>query len=85
MKSSMILGQLAGDKRGSRSFAAARGTSLPGGLAVSLAGLAVTRPWPHELGLAATPQVTCKKYQHMTRIAANGGDVSGSHPAWDPV
>ena len=24
-------------------------------------------------------------YQEMTRIAATGGDHSGSHPAWDPV
>jgi hypothetical protein len=24
-------------------------------------------------------------YQEMARIAANGGDHSGSHPAWDPV
>jgi hypothetical protein len=24
-------------------------------------------------------------YQNMTRIAAASGNVSGSHPAWDPV
>jgi hypothetical protein len=24
-------------------------------------------------------------YQEMARIAAGGGDHSGSHPAWDPV
>ena len=24
-------------------------------------------------------------YQEMARIAATGGDHSGSHPAWDPV
>jgi hypothetical protein len=28
---------------------------------------------------------TSHKYQNMTRIAATGGNVSGSHPAWDPV
>jgi hypothetical protein len=28
---------------------------------------------------------TRKKYQHATRVAAFGGDASGSHPAWDPV
>lgn len=30
-------------------------------------------------------QSTSCKYQNMTRIAAAGGNVSGSHPAWDPV
>jgi hypothetical protein len=30
-------------------------------------------------------QDTYKKYQEMARIAATGGDQSGSHPAWDPV
>jgi hypothetical protein len=30
-------------------------------------------------------QPTSHKYQNMTRIAAAGGSVSGSHPAWDPV
>jgi len=28
---------------------------------------------------------TSCKYQNMTRIAAAGGNASGSHPAWDPV
>ncbi len=31
-------------------------------------------------------QDTRKKYQHATRVAANGGSTTGSHPAsWDPV
>jgi hypothetical protein len=33
----------------------------------------------------AVQQITSKKYQEMTRIAAVGGGQSGSHPAWDPV
>ena len=86
MKNSMILGQAAGEPRGSRPFAAAPGTSLRGALVGSLAGdLAVARPWLHESGPSITPQLTCKKYNNMPRIAANDGDESGSHPAWDPV
>jgi hypothetical protein len=31
-------------------------------------------------------QDTRKKYQHVARVAAFGGNASGSHPAsWDPV
>jgi hypothetical protein len=31
-------------------------------------------------------QDTRKKYQHGARVAANGGNATGSHPAsWDPV
>jgi hypothetical protein len=31
-------------------------------------------------------QDTHKKYQHATRVAALGGNATGSHPAsWDPV
>jgi hypothetical protein len=30
-------------------------------------------------------QGTRKEYQHTTRVAAFGGNASGSHPAWDPV
>jgi hypothetical protein len=89
VKNSMIFGQPAGEPRGLRPFAAAPGTSLRGGLVGSLAGtsgdLILARPRPHELKLSVMPQVTCTNYNSMPRIAANGGDVSGSHPAWDPV
>jgi len=33
----------------------------------------------------AVQQITSKNYMEMARIAAGGGDQSGSHPAWDPV
>jgi hypothetical protein len=71
-------------------FAVAMGTRLPVGVPVPLtdAGAAFTaaRPTPHDTADAAAQQVTCEMYQHKARIAAvNGGDTSGSHPAWDPV
>lgn len=87
MNKIMIFGQPASTPCGLRPFAAAPGTDLLSSVVAPLAQacgeLSVVRPWSHELGLAAIPQVT--KYQHMTRIAVNGGDVSGSHPDWDPV
>jgi hypothetical protein len=43
------------------------------------------RPKPKDLTPVATQQVTSKNNQEMARIAATGGDQSGSHPAWDPV
>jgi hypothetical protein len=67
----------------------ATGTGLPAGVPVSLtsAGGAFVVARPKLLGrtAAASGQVTCEMYQHKTRIAANGGDRSGPHPAWDPV
>ena len=35
--------------------------------------------------MAVGTPITPTKYNHMTRIAAAGGSVSGSPPAWDPV
>jgi hypothetical protein len=43
------------------------------------------RPKLHNPTQVGVQQVTSKKYQEMARIAATGGDQSGSHPAWDPV
>ena len=69
--------------------APALGTSLPVGVLAPLGTRAAfTAAWPMLLDPAgaATQQVTCEMYQHKARIAAvNGGDTSGSHPAWDPV
>jgi hypothetical protein len=66
------------------------GTSLPVGVQAPLgtAGAAFTaaRPKLRDTAAASAQQVTCEMYQHNARIAAaNGGDTSGSHPAWDPV
>jgi hypothetical protein len=38
-----------------------------------------------ERGTPSKHQPTSCNYQNMTRIAAAGGNVSGSHPPWDPV
>jgi len=69
--------------------AAALGTSLPVGVWGPLgtgAAFTAARPMLLDPAGAATQQVTCEMYQHKARIAAaNGGDTSGSHPAWDPV
>jgi hypothetical protein len=46
------------------------------------------RPRPNGLDQMkiSTQQVhNSTTYQEMARIAATGGDHSGSHPAWDPV
>jgi hypothetical protein len=67
----------------------ATGTGLPAGVPVSLtsAGGAFVPARPKVFGPIAvgTGHLTCEMYQHKTRIAANGGDRSGPHPAWDPV
>ena len=67
----------------------ATGTALLAKLPVSLtsAGDTFVPARPKVFGPTAvgTEQVTCEMYQHKTRIAANGGDRSGPHPAWDPV
>jgi hypothetical protein len=39
----------------------------------------------HDQAKITSQQITSMTYQEMARIAANGGDQSGSHPAWDPV
>jgi hypothetical protein len=43
------------------------------------------RRQPYDATPVALQQVTSTKNQEMARIAATGGDQSGSHPAWDPV
>jgi len=43
------------------------------------------RPKRHDQTKIALQQIHSTTYQEMARIAANGGDHSGSHPAWDPV
>ncbi len=66
----------------------AAGTGLPVRGAVSLTGAGgafAPRPKLHARTTASVQQATCEMYQNKTRIAANGGDTSGSHPAWDPV
>jgi hypothetical protein len=89
VKNSVLLSQAAGEPRGWPLPVAALGTSLPASVLVPLTeergAFAAARPRLREAAMTATQQFTCKKYHNMTRIAANGGDTSGPHPAWDPV
>jgi hypothetical protein len=66
----------------------ATGTGLPARGAASLPGAGgafAPRPKLHGHTTVSVQQATCEMYQKKARIAANGGDTSGSHPAWDPV
>lgn len=89
MKKSMIPGQPAGEARTWPRSAVTRGIGLPGAipaLGTNAGGLpAAGRPRPRVAGPAVAPQLACRKYQDMTRFAAHSGDLSGPHPAWDPV
>ena len=88
MKNMMGSGLPARDNRGMRPFAAALGAGLTGatrGPLTQACALGAARPRSWKLGTAPAPQVTAISYQHKTRIAANGGNASGSHTAWDPV
>ena len=59
---------------------AARGTPMPG-MRQALSQTSVLAQTS-----AFAQQDSRKKYQHAARVAANGGNATGSHPAfWDPV
>jgi hypothetical protein len=82
------LSQVAGERCAWPLAAPAQGTGLPVAVPVPLAGTGVfagPRPKSHDGTKAAVQPTTSQNYQQMTRIAANGGEPSGSHPAWDPV
>lgn len=57
----------------------------PGLLAQHRGVLAAVKLSVPRATMAVGTQITPTKYNHMTRIAATGGSVSGSPPAWDPV
>jgi hypothetical protein len=93
LSNSLLLSQAAAERcvwsLAATSLAAtAKGTSLPAGVLVPASAngvFAVARPRPHDRAQVTVQQITGEKYQNMARITANGGDQSGSHPAWDPV
>jgi hypothetical protein len=66
-----------------------QGTRVPVGTPVPASASGVfARPQPKRFDQTkiSTQQVhNSTTYQEMARIAASGGDHSGSHPAWDPV
>ena len=88
MSNSVLLSQAAGQRCAWPLAASAQGTRLSAGspLPVGASGVfAGPRPKRHDQAKIALQQVHSTTYQEMTRIAANDGDHSGSHPAWDPV
>jgi hypothetical protein len=89
----VLEGQFVSERRSAAglnwAFTAALGTcprvSEPGLLAQGKGVLAAVKlSVPHGT-MAVDKQITPTPYNHMTRIAAAGGSVSGSPPAWDPV
>jgi len=66
-----------------------QGTGLPVGTAVPASASEVfARPRPKRFDhtkISIQQVHNSTTYQEMARIAANGGDHSGSQPAWDPV
>ena len=89
LSNSVLLAQAA-DQRCAWSLAeSTKGTGLPVGTSVPASASGVSaRPRPKRFDHTkiSTQQVdNSTTYQEMTRIAATGGDHSGSHPAWDPV
>jgi hypothetical protein len=88
LSNSVLLSQAAGQRCAWPLAASAQGTRLSadGPLPASASGVfAGLRPKRHDQAKTALQQIHSTTYQEMTRIAANGGDHSGSHPAWDPV
>jgi hypothetical protein len=88
LSNSVLLAQAAG-QRCAWSFAAStKGTGLPIGVLVPASpsgAFARPRPDGHGHMKISLRQINSTTYQEMARIAANGGDHSGSQPAWDPV
>ena len=89
LNNSVLLAQAAVQRCAWQPAVILQGTGLPVGTPVpASASGAFARPRPKRHGLTkiSTQQVhNSTTYQEMARIAATGGDHSGSHPAWDPV
>ncbi len=88
MSNSVLLAQAAGQRCAGQPAAILQGTGLPVGVfapADASDVFARPRPKPHDQSKIFLLQINSTTYQEMARIAANGGDHSGSHPAWDPV
>ena len=88
MSNSVLLAQAADQRCAWSPAAILPGTGLPVGTPVPTSASGVfarPRPKRHDQTKLTPQQITSTTYQEMARIAANGGDQSGSHPAWDPV
>ena len=87
MSNSVLLAQAADQRCAWTPAASTKGTGLSVGVLLPASEGAFARPRPtrHDQTKITLQQIHSTTYQEMTRIAANGGDHSGSHPAWDPV
>ena len=88
MSNSVLLSQAASHRCAWPFAASAQGTRLSAVVPVPASASGVfagPRPKAYDPMKAAVQQITSKNYMEMARIAAGGGDQSGSHPAWDPV
>ena len=88
LSNSVLLAQAADQRCAWPPAAILQGTGLPGGVfapADASGVFARPRPKRHDQTKISLQQIHGTTYQEMARIAANGGDHSGSHPAWDPV
>ena len=88
LNNSVLLAQAAVQRCVWSPAAILQGTGLPvGAFAPASASGVFARPRPEGHGHTkiSLRQISSTTYQQMARIAANGGDHSGSQPAWDPV
>ena len=88
LSNSVLLAQAADQRCAWSPAAILQGTGLPVGTPVPASASGVfagPRPKRHDQAKITPKQLTSTTYQEMARIAATGGDHSGSHPAWDPV
>jgi hypothetical protein len=88
LSNSVLLAQAADQRCAWQPAAILQGTGLPVGVFVPTDASGVfarPRPKRHDQTKISLQQIHSTTYQEMARIAANGGDHSGSHPAWDPV
>jgi hypothetical protein len=89
MNNSELLAQAAVQRCAWPPAAILQGTRVPVGTPVPASASGVfARPRPKRLDqmkISTQQAHNSTTYQEMARIAANGGDHSGSQPAWDPV
>ena len=88
MSNSLLLSQAAGHRCAWPLAASAQGTRMSADVPVLTSATGVfagRRRKPYDPTKLSVQQVTSQQNQEMARIAATGGDQSGSHPAWDPV
>jgi hypothetical protein len=90
LSNSVLLAQAAGQRCAWSPAAILQGTRLPVGSPVPASASGVfaaprSKKRLDQMKISTQQVHNSTTYQEMARIAANDGDQSGSHPAWDPV